>query len=489
MNGPSLVLTAVMSASGQIAADTVHVRQSYAYGSNIANDARVLALMCIVFVVMTAVWPLWRVRNLDVVVATSSVAAVVLINAGLIDRMVLVSYLTLGYFALRCSWMALGRQRAPLPSVPLYDRLSQDWGMSQRRRVLKLVLVAFALIVTMIGLSSRGVVDVGYAVMEGATAIVHGIVPYGHIPDVFHGDTYPLGSYLFYAPFAWLSPVYSVWDSADLTLLVAVAAALFVAWAVSGARRIGLRHAARCEPDIPNTAGLRASIAWLAFPPLLVTISTGTTDVALAAILVAALLLWQRPALSTTVLALGAWFKLAPIALVPLWLAPLRERQLLHACGAIFAVSALMVGTLLLLGGADAPVAMLHALGYQGTRSSANSVWTVVGSVPFQQLAQAATLALIAGSVVRLGRDDRLAFDRPRVAALAAAVLLGLQISASYWSFMYLAWIYPFLALSLLGSPQLDAFARSSIDVSRGSTAVSHGNCLVGSESAARPAT
>ncbi len=36
------------------------------------------------------------------------------------------------------------------------------------------------------------------------------------------------------------------------------------------------------------------------------------------------------------------------------------------------------------------------------------------------------------------------------MAALAAAILIGLQLSADYWAFLYLAWIVPLVGLSLL---------------------------------------
>ena len=78
------------------------------------------------------------------------------------------------------------------------------------------------LIVAMVGLSSLHVVDVGYAVMEGATLLTHGTLPYHHIPDVLHGDTYPLASYLLDVPLAALTPVRDAWSDADATLAVTV---------------------------------------------------------------------------------------------------------------------------------------------------------------------------------------------------------------------------------------------------------------------------
>src|SRR5207248_10227585 len=100
---------------------------------------------------------------------------------------------------------------------------------------------------------------------------------------------------------------------------------------------------------------------------------------------------------------------------------------------------------------------MLTAISFQLTRGSQRSLLTLIGSVPVQQLAEAATVALIVGAVVRIRRDRVLADDRARIAALAAAVLLGLQIAANYGIYAYLVWVFPFLALSLLADDSAGA--------------------------------
>jgi hypothetical protein len=437
--GPRLVLDAVVATGGTVRFAAGGKRLRYAYGSAIANNPRVLALLCVVFVLMTAVWPVWRLRNLDVAVALSTVCAIILLNASMFGRMVVVSYPALFYFVARCGWYALGSTRGSRASVPLFDLMTGGWSEARRKRLLGLTAGAFVLITAMVAFSSTDVVDVGYASMEGATKLLGGVLPYGHISDVFHGDTYPIGSYLFYVPFAWLSPVQNQWDSADLTLLVALAAAL-------GVGGMLLRTAPR--PD--RSAGLRAAIAWLAFPPVLVTVSTGTTDVLLAFLLLGAVLLWRRPTICCTLLAAGAWFKLSPLALLPLALARLRGQRLVRALAGVVAISTAALAALIALGGPGAIGEMARALGYQTSRNDPRSLWAVLGSVPWQQLAQAGTLALIAGGAVRLARDPILAGDRVRVAGLCCAILLGLQISAGYWTYMYLVWVFPFLALSVL---------------------------------------
>jgi hypothetical protein len=419
-------------------------RERYEYGSVVANDTRLLALLSAVFVLVTAAWPLWRIRNLDVLALATFTLSVAFYNRGLLERMSMVTYPALLYLAIRCAWWALGPRRSGAPSVALYDHLTRRWSSAERIRVLHFVTLAAGLVVTIVGLAAYQVIDVGYAVTEGATLILHGVLPYGHIPDVLHGDTYPIGSYLLYIPFAWLSPVHNAWDDATLTLFVAVGAALLVAgglWWMAGPRGGG--HGG-------GTARARATIAWLTFPPLLVTVTTGTTDVALAALLVGTLILWRRAGWGGGALSGAAWFKLVPVAVMPLMLARLRGRALARAAVAIAFTSAIAVALLVILGGPGAPERMWTAISFQFTRGSQHSLWAVTGSVQIQQLAEAATVALIVGAVLRIRRDQALAEDRARIAAVAAAVLLGLQISANYWNYAYLVWVFPFLSLSLL---------------------------------------
>ncbi len=442
-DGLRMIYQADVSSRGTVVGVTDLRGSKSAFGSAIANDPGVLALLSLTFVLVTAVWPLWRLRNLDVLVAVSLVASVPLLNDTL--PLVAIVYPALAYLGLRAAVMALGRSGGAAPSAPLLDRLTPGWTFARRRRLLRLVAGAAALIVAMVGLSSLHVVDVGYAVMEGATALVHGVLPYGHVPDILHGDTYPLGSYLLYVPFAWVDPVHTAWDNADFTLVVAVVAAVLIAIGLARSHRPAGEHAERHELN-----GLRAAIAWLTFPTVLLAVSTGTTDLVLGAVLVGAVLVWRRPAASTTILAAGAWFKLLPIALLPVTLARLRGPARARAMLGVAAVSAPMVALLVGLGGIRGPVRMIHALAFQSTRSSPHELWTVVGSVPLQQIAQALTAALIVGGAVRVARDGALARDRTRMAALFAAVLLGLQVSANYWSSFYLSWVIPLLAVSLL---------------------------------------
>jgi hypothetical protein len=421
------------------------------YGNSLAYSPAVLIGLAALFVAVAAVTPVLRVRNLDVVALLSFVAPVIMLKQRLIDESVLAASPGLGYLLARCAWMGLSRPGPRPDSTPLYLHLTRKWTNPERVRLLRMLVVAVVLVFAMVGVSSTGPVDVVFAVMEGATKLVHGVLPYGHMPgDIVHGDTYPVLSYVVYAPLASAAPVGSTWDSVDIALGATVLAALAVAGAAFRTAAGPRRHRARRRSPDAEVAGLRAALTWLCFPPLLIIVSTGTSDVVLAALIAGALVLWRRPGASTGVLAAAGWFKLAPFALLPLWLAPLRGRQVRSALGAVALVSAAVVALLVAVGGIPGPGDMLHAIGYQFHRASPQSLWTALGIPELQPLGQAAVLALIAVAAARLRADADLGADPARIAALAGAILLGLQLAADYWAFLYLAWVVPLVGQSLL---------------------------------------
>ena len=432
------------------------------YGDWIAYEPALLVVLCGLFVVMAGVAPWRRLRNLDVAAALSLVVSVVLFQHRYIELSLLAALPGMVYLLLRCAARAFAPARDPVPSRPLLAALTPGLDAGRRVRWLRALLVVLALVYVMVGVSSFAPVDVIYAVMEGATTLIHGVLPYGHMPPgVIHGDTYPILTYLLYTPLALVAPVATVWDSVDGGLLVAVLAALVAAWGVfrivaGGRRRAGVRRPAEVEE-----AGLRAALAWLAFPPLLITASTGTTDVALAAMLVFAVLLWRRPAACSALLAVAGWFKLAPFVLLPVCAAPLRGRRLAAAVAAVAAVSLPMLVVLIALGGWRGPADMIHAVSYQFSRGSLQSFWGALGLGSLQPFAEACVLGLVASAVVKLRLEPELAADRARMAALTASILIGLQVSANYWAFLYLVWVIPLAGVSLLADDGVAAQARA----------------------------
>jgi hypothetical protein len=449
-----VVVQALVRSSGSVDQVIDFLGMKVPYGDWVAYQPVMLIGLALLFVLMTAVMPLRRIRNLDVAALLTLVVSVVAFQHRYVTGSLLVALPALGYLIGRCAWRGLAppaTARAPA-AVPLFEQLTRSWEPQQRVRMLRAALLVLALIYLMVGVSSADGVDVIYAAMEGATRIIHGLLPYGHLPgDVVHGDTYPILSYALYAPLALLAPVPDTFSSVDLELAVTVVAALLIGASIARAQSraaAGPRHRRR-EAQL-DTAGPRAALAWLSFPVVLIVVSTGTTDVMLALMLAFAVLLWRRPALSTGLLAVAGWFKLAPFALLPLWLAPLRGRRLAAALAAVAAVSAATLGLVMALGGPAGISAMVHAVAYQFERGSLQSFWIVLHLSAFQGAGQAAALALIAGAAVALHRDSALAGDRRRVAALTAAILIALQLAANYWAFLYVVWFLPLIGLSLL---------------------------------------
>jgi len=139
-----------------------------------------------------------------------------------------------------------------------------------------------------------------------------------------------------------------------------------------------------------------------------------------------------------------------PFALLPIWLASLRGRRLLAGLALVGGSAALMLLALVALGGAGAPRAMLHAVAYQAQRRTLHAPWTLLGVEWLQPLGQAAVLALVAAATVRVRREPAIAADPVRLAAIAGAVLLGVQLTGNYWTYLYLAWVAPCAIAGLL---------------------------------------
>jgi hypothetical protein len=453
------------------------------YGDWLAYQPALLVGLCALFVLMTAVLPLRRLRNLDVAAALSMVVSVVLFQHRYLSMSLIEVAPGMLYLLARCARRALGPAAEPSAeppaSTPLLTAITPGLDAARRVRWLRAALIVLGLSFAMVAVSSSGPVDVIYAVMEGATRLVHGMLPYGHMPPgIIHGDTYPILSYALYTPLALLSPVNTLWDSVDAGLGIAVLAAFVAAWAVfrvgagpgavgADARRGRGRGRGRGRTAEAEEAGLRAALAWLAFPPLLIAASTGTTDVVLAAMLAVAVLLWRRPAACNGVLAVAGWFKLAPFALLAVSLAPLRGRRLATSLMVIGAVSAIPLAILLALGGPSGPSEMAHAVAYQFSRGSLQSVWSALGIEGLQPLGQAGVLGLIAAAAVKLRQQPDLARDRARMAALTASILIGLQLAADYWAFLYLVWIVPLACAALYSDRTQEHPVASRAAVSR----------------------
>jgi hypothetical protein len=444
-DGPRVVLDAAVAPDR-----TVRFRQERPpgvaeSGSPLANSPLMLALLTALFVLSAAVVPLARLRNLDLLVMTSFVPVVLLLNARLVVASVAVATPALAYLFARCALVGLALSRGsgpPEASTSLYDHLTRAWPTERRMRLLRLVTGATVLAFLMITLTSTGESDVAAASLSGATNLIHGQLPYGHIAEgVVHGDTYPLLTYVFYVPGALWMPVTDAFSDLSGALPVTAAAALLSAWGVQ-------RIAARLTSS--PTAPLRASLAWLSFPPVLLAASQGSNDLVLAALVVWLLALAGQTGGSSLLLAGACWAKVVPLILVPVWLARLRGRHLRVALVALVGISGALIAWVLALGGGAAIGDMVDALSFQFQRASFHAPWHPFALSWLQTILQAALLALLALATVRAWGNRRLRTDLPRLAGLSGALLLGVQLTANYWTWAYLPWAFPCIAVALL---------------------------------------
>jgi hypothetical protein len=429
-DGPRIRAAAAVGERGHVNQLELFSPGTPRYGSRTSDSLWVLGLLALCFLAATATLPLLSLRNLDVLALLAFGVPIVAGDHQLFSLSVLSGYPPLGYLCGRCVWRAArGPDRPQRTQTPLYDRLTARLPRPQRARFLTYAIAAVALILGAIAVGSPGAIDVGFASSAGATLLLHGTLPYGHMPaDLVHGDTYPLLNYIAYIPAAAISPVRDAFDDTSGAVLVAFAGALLVAATMW-------------------RSGARMMLAWLCFPPVAVSVAAGTNDLLLAAALAGALALSTRPGRSTLALTAGMWIKLAPLALLPLWLARTRGRPLVRSASAAAGLSAALGAWLVLLGGPAALPEMARALSFQLDRGTLQSAWALLGASNAQHVVQAVTIALIVGAALHA---RRVAAQPARLAALSGAILTALQLAASNWTYLYAVWIFPAVAFALL---------------------------------------
>ena len=444
-DGPQIVLDVAVAPDGTIRNRIPYSANYIRVGSEIGQDPFVLLLLTFAFVLAVARSPLEGRRNRDVAALISFSVPVMLVNARLFEASVVAAVVPLAYLMVRCLRVGFAGSGETESFSPLWDEITTGWHPRGRMRALIATTVAAAVVMALLTVPGGLVSDVAFASMAGATELTHGLLPYGHLPqnELVHGDTYPLLAYALYVPAALVSPVKGAFDNLDGGLWVALAMALAGAVAMFAA---GRRH----SETRSSAAGLRMALAWLTFPPVMIAASSGSNDVAAGAVIAIAAALLARPAWSALAVTFAGWIKLAPFFALPVIVARARGRELVRALAATALLSAAVVGWIVALDGIGGVGDMLNALSFQAERGSLLSPWSLIGWHPAQLAFQAGVLTLICVAAVRAARDRSIASNPRRVAALAAGIVLALQLGAGYWSYTYLAWVFPLIAIALL---------------------------------------
>jgi hypothetical protein len=421
---------------------------SGAFGHKL-NAPYVFLPLCALFLVGLIDWRRpWRVASLDLLVLLGFGVSNYFFNRAEIGVSVPLQYPVLLYLLGRALWIGLrGGGEGIRPVWPA------AW----------LLVAALFLMGVRVGLNTAdsGAIDVGYAGVVGADRIAHGEPLYGNFPgDVSQGDTYGPVNYLAYVPFERIWPWTGSWND----LPAAHAAAVFFDLATFALLIwLGLRIR-------PGPAGrkLAATLAfgWAAYPYTAYALESNSNDTLVALLLVATLLALSRPVARGGLAALATLTKFAPALLAPMlatyrppvrgWRGdgggrPAQGGRPLPATGSAgvrFVLAFVVTIALLLLWPAIDPG--LHTfyertIAYQAGRDSPFSIWGQVHGLEPLRVAILVAVGLM--SVAFAFRPKRKTLTQ--VAALGAALLVGLQLTAEHWFYLYIVWFFPLFLVAM----------------------------------------
>jgi hypothetical protein len=377
----------------------------------------------------------WRIVHLDLLVLLSFGISQYFFNRGDIGISVPLAYPPLVYLLARMLWVGF-RGASPLrPSAPL------KW----------LVIAAVFLFVfrVTLNIADSGVIDVGYAGTIGADRITHGerIYGEGQFPeDNPFGDTYGPFNYYAYVPFELAMPWSGKWDNLPASH---GAALTFDLAAVLGLIAFARRMFGRGRG---TRLAIVLAFAWLAYPYTDFALQSNSNDGLIAALIIWSLALFARPALRGATLALATAAKFAPLILAPLFASGTRGLSLrdLRPPVVFSTVFAAVIAVMLVEPLIDPGLATFwdRTLASQLDRTSPFSVW---GQVDGIEWLQKTVLGLAAGLAIAVAFVPRRR-SVVHVAALAAAVLLALQLAVDHWFYLYIPWFAGPLLIALTAS-------------------------------------
>ena len=399
--------------------------------------------LCAIFVLGLLDWRRpFRLAHLDLLVLVAGFGlSHYFFNRGNIGLSVPLAYPPLLYLLCRALW--LGFRRRPgsglRPSLPI-----------------TVLAVATVLLVggrVALNVTDSNVIDVGYSGVIGADRIADQKPIYGSFPtDDQSGDTYGPVAYYAYVPFEQIFPWSGTWDdlpaahAASIFFDLATIAGLFL---LGGRLRRGRRG---------TELGILLAFAWAACPYTAYALESNTNDALLALTLVAALLCLTSPIPRGISLALSGMTKFAPLALGPLFATfgateaagpgfVRRYAKVMIPFTIAFVVTILVV-SIQALQDPGLSTFWHRTIAEQGGRDSPFSIWGQDHSLGWlQALVKAAVVGIAVLVAFRPRRRDHVT-----VAALGAAVIIGMELTVDHWFYLYIPWFLPFLLVALLAT-------------------------------------
>lgn len=397
---------------------------SGAFGHKL-NAPYVFLPLCAVFLLGLVDWRrLRRTANLDLLVLLGFGASHFFFNRAEVGISVPLQYIPLAYLFARALWIGLR---------------GGGEGLRPRWPAAWLLIAALFLIGFRVGLNmtDSGVIDVGYASEVGASRIAHGEPLYDNFPeDVSQGDTYGPANYLAYVPFERIWPWSGEWND----LPAAHGAAVFFDLATF-ALLILLGRRIRPGPA-GNKLAATLAFAWAAYPYTAFALLSNSNDTLVAMLLVATLLALTRPAARGVIAALTTLTKFAPAVLLPM-LATYGKGRSRFALGFGATATALLLWPAIDPG---LPTVYDRTIAYQSGRDSPFSIWGQVPSLEPLRVITLAAVAILALAFAWWPKEKKLT----QVAALGAALLIGVQLTMQHWFYLYIVWFYPLLLVAMV---------------------------------------
>ena len=379
-----------------------------------------------------------RLLHLDLLVLIGLGVSLFFFNRAEVTASVALTYPVLGYFLIRMLVAGFWPRERSGPLIP--------WAPV---RWLALGIAVLAVARIALNLADSRVIDIGVAGVVGADRIADGEPLYEGAFSLgldLKGDVYGPVNYLSYLPFELVWPWDGVWD-AGVGAAHAAAICFDLACAI-GLIALGRRLRAG---DEGRALGLALGFAWLACPWTLYAMNANANDALIAALGVGALLALRSPPARGALIALAAAAKFGPAALAPLFATADSERRWRGAL--LFSIAFVVVVVVVTVPFIpDGGLRELYdrTLGYQATRGSPFSVWGQAPSLDSVQPLVRALAVLLAVGVAFVPRTK----DALQVAALAAAVTIAVQLTASHWFYFYVVWFLPFVLVAVFASQE-----------------------------------
>jgi hypothetical protein len=436
-----------------------------AFGGKTLLKPAVWLAFCVVFLLGLAdLRRPFSMRNLDLVMLLGFTFSLVFFERGEIFRSVPLVYPVLAYLLGRGLWIGFGR------GGPALSAVWPTWLLAAAT----VFLLGFR-----VGLnieSPRGVIDVGLAGVAGASRILDGEVPYGHMPQradlepcgpkdtdgqvrdriqtngrcetaIERGDTYGPVSYLAYVPGVAVLGWSGRWDSLPAAHATSIAFDLLAALVLVF---VGLRFGG-------TRLAVLLAFGWAAYPFTAYTLNANTNDAIMPVFLLGGFWLvtsdWARGAS----VALAGWTKFGALLVAPLWATyPSVDLRRIARFGVAFAAATALAFTILLLDPSllDAVRTFWErTIDYQSSRDSPFSIWGWgqyhARGIPDLGFLQPVLAALAVGLAVLVAIVPRRK-GPVELAALTAAVLVAFELTLTHWFYLYLPWVVPFVLLWLL---------------------------------------